>query len=54
MRPPWPRPVDNPVDNIINLRLLSHPLNWIIVWTVLAFAGFAYTLIHENAGPPTV
>lgn len=43
------------MDQVINLRMLSHPVNWLIVWTVLGFAGFAYALIHEraNALPPT-
>lgn len=36
------------MDKIVNLKLLSHPANWFIVWTVLLFAGFAYTLIHER------
>jgi hypothetical protein len=36
------------MDKVINLKLLSHPLNWLIVWTVLLFAGFAWALIHEQ------
>jgi hypothetical protein len=39
------------MDKVINLRLLSHPVNWLIVWTVLLFAGFAYALAHEYFGP---
>lgn len=44
------------MDRIINLRLLSHPVNWFIVWTVLLFAGFAWMLLHEEfsgANTPT-
>jgi hypothetical protein len=37
------------MDKIINTKLLAHPVNWLIVWTVLLFAGFAFTLVHEKA-----
>lgn len=36
------------MDNIINTRLLSHPINWLVVWTVLGFGVFAYALVHEH------
>jgi hypothetical protein len=41
------------MDRVINLKLLAHPVNWLIVWTVLLFAGFAWALVHEhsNAAP---
>jgi hypothetical protein len=42
-----------PVDRIINTKLLMHPVNWLIVWTVLLFAGFAWALAHEYFGPVT-
>ena len=35
------------MDRVINLRLLSHPVNWLVVWSVLLFAGFAYVHIHD-------
>lgn len=44
------------MDRIINGKLLLHPMNWLIVWTVLLFAGFAWTLAHEEltgANAPT-
>ena len=42
------------MDKVINLRLLAHPMNWLIVWTVLAFAGFAWVHFHEiSQTPPT-
>jgi hypothetical protein len=37
------------MDKVVNVKLLSHPVNWLIVWTVFLFAGFAYTLLHERA-----
>lgn len=36
------------MDKIINLAIMRHPVNWIIVWTVLLFAGFAYAIVHEK------
>ncbi len=36
------------MDRIVNLRLLSHPVNWLIVWTVLAIAGFAAMQVHKG------
>jgi hypothetical protein len=44
------------MDKFINVKLLSHPLNWAIVWTVLMFAGFAFAMVHEQitgANTPT-
>jgi hypothetical protein len=38
----------------INTRMLSHPVNWLIVWTVLLFAGFGWSLIHESANSAPV
>ena len=35
------------MDKVINLRILSHPANWFIVWIVLLFAGFAWAMAHE-------
>jgi hypothetical protein len=35
-------------DGLVNVRLLSHPINWLIVWTVLLFAGFAFAMINEQ------
>jgi hypothetical protein len=35
------------MDRIVNVRMLSHPVNWGIVWTVLLFAGFAWSLFRE-------
>ncbi len=36
------------MDNFINLKLLAHPANWLIIWTVLLFGGFAYAIAHEH------
>ena len=33
--------------DLVNWRLLSHPLNWGFVWVVLALAVMAYTLLHN-------
>ena len=32
---------------LVNLRLLSHSLNWAIVWVTLALASLAYTIVHN-------
>lgn len=33
---------------IINWRLLSHPVNWGIVWVFLLLAATAYAFIHDG------
>ena len=33
---------------LINWKLLSHPVNWGIVWTVLLLVMLAYTQVHNN------
>lgn len=42
-------------EDFINLRLLSHPMNWFIVWTVFLFVGAAWMMLHrtktQNANP---
>jgi hypothetical protein len=38
---------------IINLKMMMHPMNWLIVWIVLLIASFAFKEIHNgvtNAG----
>ena len=42
------------MDKVINTRLLMHPVNWLVVWTVLVFAGFAWTLVHEHGTGNTI
>jgi len=34
--------------DLVNLRLLSHPFNWIFVWITLALAMMAYGMIHDH------
>jgi len=31
----------------INWKLISHPVNWGIVWVTLLLAGTAYALLHD-------
>jgi len=38
------------MDNFINLKLLSHPLNWGVVWIVLLLTAFALTVICHSTG----
>lgn len=41
-------------SKFINLALLGHPMNWLIVWTVLLFGGFAWHLVLSRvAAPPS-
>jgi hypothetical protein len=35
------------VPDILNLRLLGHPLNWVIVWAILALMLVGYGLVHD-------
>jgi hypothetical protein len=35
-------------ENIVNLRLLSHPVNWLVVGILIAFYSFAYAIAHER------
>jgi hypothetical protein len=35
-------------ETFVNVRLLSHPVNWFVVWTVLAFGLFAWHFIHQR------
>jgi len=30
------------MPEIINTRLMAHPLNWVIVWVVIAIAAFGW------------
>lgn len=34
--------------DFVNLRLLSHPVNWVVVWIVLALALIGYGAIHDG------
>lgn len=42
-------------DDLINVRLLAHPANWLVVWTVLLFGSIAWHLImtHTQSAPFT-
>lgn len=33
---------------LVNLRLMSHPINWVFVWIVLALASMAWKQIHDH------
>jgi hypothetical protein len=33
---------------LLNLRLMSHPINWLLVWVILALVSLAYTLIWNG------
>lgn len=37
---------------VVNVRLLSHPFNWVIVWITLALAAIAYGVIHDAVVSP--
>lgn len=42
------------MDRFINLRMLAHPVNWLIVWVFLLFAAFAWALAHDHLNPVVV
>ncbi len=33
---------------LINAKLLLHPVNWGIVWVVLLIVATAYTFVHDG------
>ena len=37
------------MNGLVNVRLLSHPVNWLVVWTVLLFGAFAFHFIQQRA-----
>lgn len=39
--------------DIINWKLASHPINWLIIWVVVFGACMAYTLVHDSVMMPT-
>lgn len=39
------------LDQVINLRLMSHPLNWAIVMVTLLFGAIAWHLILSQMTP---
>jgi hypothetical protein len=40
------------MENLINTRMLMHPVNWLIVWTVLMFGAFAFHYIQQRDTTP--
>lgn len=40
------------MDEVINTKLLSHPVNWLIVWVVLLFGGVAFSVFHKAIAVP--
>jgi hypothetical protein len=43
------------MDEIVNVKLLAHPVNWLIVWIVLMFGSLAFSVFHKavTVAPPT-
>lgn len=33
---------------LVNWRLLAHPINWGIVWIILLLVMMAYTFVHDG------
>jgi hypothetical protein len=36
------------LNKVVNVPLITHPMNWLIVWTVLIFWGFAAHLVIKS------
>ena len=36
------------LKDFINVPLMRHPVNWLVVWTVLLFGAFAWHFIHQR------
>jgi hypothetical protein len=36
------------MDNVINLKMMSHPINWLLIWVALLVAGFAWKEVHQG------
>jgi hypothetical protein len=34
--------------DIINRPLLSHPINWVLIWVILALGGYALAVVGEG------
>lgn len=37
------------MDRVVNLGMMAHPVNWLIVWVVLMMAGLGFRLLHAHA-----
>ena len=35
------------MEGIINLKLMAHPVNWLIVWIFLMMGFLAWHLVHD-------
>lgn len=44
--------MDLSIDKFVNVPLLTHPMNWIIVWTVLIFWGLAAHILMGGVNSP--
>lgn len=36
------------MDNVINKAMLLHPMNWLVVWTVLLIGAYGWHVLHAN------
>lgn len=36
------------MDKVLNLAMLKHPMNWVIVWTVLLIGAYGWHILHDN------
>jgi hypothetical protein len=38
------------MPELVNWRMASHPINWLIVWVVVTMGAFAWREIHRGMG----
>lgn len=36
------------MPDLINVAMLKHPINWLIIWVVITIAGFGIREIHKG------
>lgn len=36
------------MDCFLNMAMLKHPMNWLVVWTILLIGAYGWHILHEN------
>lgn len=39
------------IDDIVNVKMLLHPLNWLIVGVAIAIFGMGFAMVKGHFGP---
>lgn len=38
------------IDDVVNVKLLLHPVNWLIVWVVIMIFGLGLAMVTGHIG----